>query len=394
MDRIGLDLHTRESQLCILTAAGEVVEQRIVTSRERLSAVLGGRPPARIVLEASTESEWVARHLESLGHEVIVADPTYAPMYATRSRRVKTDRRDARTLAEACRLGAFRAVHRASDAQRHVRAELAVREALIRTRTRYVAVVKALLRRDGWRLPSGMPEHTARKVAALPLGAAARAELTPLLTLLAPLQGQIDAADRQLEAVAAQDPVVRRLESVPGIGPVTAVAFVAALDTVDRFTSARQVAGYLGLAPSERSSGEHQRRGRISKTGNPRVRVLLVEAGWRLLRSRQSAAAPLRAWAERLAARRGPRDRGGSARPAAGADPVRAVARRERVSAGGAPRRLGTHRLDERDPGSDGERDAIYGRSREPPTSGRHRLFGSQDAPMSTPHQLRARTED
>jgi len=305
MDCIGLDLHKRESQLCILTAGGEVVEQRIVTSRERFSAVLGGRPPARILLEASTESEWVARHLESLGHEVIVADPTYAPMYATRSRRVKTDRRDARTLAEACRLGAYRAVHRASDAQRHVRAELAVREALIRTRTRYVAVVKALLRRDGWRLPSGMPEHTARKVAALPLGAAARAELTPLLTLLAPLQDQIDAADRQLEAVAAQDPVVRRLESVPGIGPVTAVAFVAALDTVDRFTSARQVAGYLGLAPSERSSGEHQRRGRISKTGNPRVRVLLVEAGWRLLRSRQSAAAPLRAWAERIATRRG-----------------------------------------------------------------------------------------
>jgi len=305
MDSIGLDLHKRESQLCTLTAAGEVVEQRIVTSRERFSAVLGGRPPARILLEASTESEWVARHLESLGHEAIVADPTYAPMYATRSRRVKTDRRDARTLADACRLGAFRVVHRASDAQRHVRAELAVRDALIRTRTRYVAVVKALLRRDGWRLPSGRPEHTARKVAALPLGPAVLTELAPLLALLAPLQDQIDAADRQLEGGAARDPVVRRLRSVPGIGPVTAVAFAAALDTVDRFASARQVAGYLGLAPSERSSGEQQRRGPITKTGNPRVRVLLVEAGWRLLRSRHPAAAPLRAWAERLAVRRG-----------------------------------------------------------------------------------------
>ncbi|MGH9817009.1 MAG: transposase [Candidatus Acidiferrales bacterium] len=79
----------------------------------------------------------------------------------------------------------------------------------------------------------------------------------------------------------------------------------AALDAVDRFASARQVAGYLGLAPTERSSGELQRRGRISKTGNPRVRVLLVEAGWRLLRSRQPLAAPLRAWAERIAVRRG-----------------------------------------------------------------------------------------
>jgi transposase len=305
MDSIGLDLHKRESQLCILTEAGEVAEQRIVTSRERFTAVLGARRSARILLEASTESEWVARHLEGLGHEVIVADPTYAPMYATRSRRVKTDRRDARTLAEACRLGAYRAVHRASDAQRHVRADLAVRDALIRTRTRAVAVVKALLRRDGWRLPSGMPEHTTRKVAALPLGPTAVAELTPLLALLAPLQDQIDAADRQLAGIAARDPVVQRLQSVPGVGPVTAVAFVAALDAVHRFASARQVAGYLGLAPTERSSGELQRRGRISKTGNPRVRVLLVEAGWRLLRSRQPMAAPLRAWAERIAVRRG-----------------------------------------------------------------------------------------
>jgi transposase len=305
MESIGLDLHKRESQICILTPAGEVLEQRIATSRERFTAVLGGRPRARIVVEASTESEWVARHLELLGHEVIIADPTYAPMYATRSRRVKTDRRDARTLAEACRLGAYRAVHRASDAQRHVRAQLAVREALIRTRSRYVALVKAVLRRDGWRLPSGMPAHTVRKVAALPLGPEMAAELAPLLTLLVPLQAELDAANAQLAAVAAQNPVVRRLRSVPGVGPVTAVGFVAALDAVDRFASARQVAGYLGLTPTERSSGEQQHRGRISKTGNPRARMLLVEAGWRLLRARQAAAAPLRAWGERLAARRG-----------------------------------------------------------------------------------------
>lgn len=78
MDTIGLDLHKRESQLCVLTEDGEIVERRIVTSRERFTAVLGGRPPARVLLESSTESEWVAGHLESLGHEVIVADPTFA----------------------------------------------------------------------------------------------------------------------------------------------------------------------------------------------------------------------------------------------------------------------------------------------------------------------------
>jgi transposase len=87
MHTIGLDLHKRESELCIGQDDGRLLELRIVTSRERFAAVLGERSRARILLEASTESEWVARHLESLGHEVIVADPHVAPMYATRSRR-------------------------------------------------------------------------------------------------------------------------------------------------------------------------------------------------------------------------------------------------------------------------------------------------------------------
>jgi transposase len=127
MDTIGLDLHKRESQLCILGEDGTVVERRIVTSRERFTAVLGNRASARILLEASTESEWVAQHLERLGHDVVIADPNYAPMYATRARRVKTDKRDARALAEALRLGADRTAHRVSAERRHIRAELAGR---------------------------------------------------------------------------------------------------------------------------------------------------------------------------------------------------------------------------------------------------------------------------
>src|SRR5262249_995524 len=99
---------------------------------ESFAAALGSRPKGRILVEASTESEWAARCLEQLGHEVIVADPNYAPMYAQRTRKVKTDRRDARALAEACRLAAYRPAHRTSDAQHHVRAHVAVREILVR----------------------------------------------------------------------------------------------------------------------------------------------------------------------------------------------------------------------------------------------------------------------
>src|SRR6185503_719605 len=124
-----------------LAEGGEVIERRIRTEPERFDAVLGTRPRARIVIEASTDSEWVARCLEALGHEVIVADPNFAPMYATRTRKVKTDRRDARALAEACLLGAYRPAHRLSDPQRHVRGRLVVRDALVRTRTRYISII-------------------------------------------------------------------------------------------------------------------------------------------------------------------------------------------------------------------------------------------------------------
>ena len=121
MDSIGFDLGKVASQVCIISEEGELLERRVKTEREQIAQLLGTRPPARILVEAATESEWVARYLEELGHEVVVADPNFAPMYAPRSRRVKTDKRDARTRAEACRLGAYRPAHRTSDAQRHVR---------------------------------------------------------------------------------------------------------------------------------------------------------------------------------------------------------------------------------------------------------------------------------
>jgi transposase len=307
MDTIGLDLHKRESQLCIGHDDGTVEERRIVTSRERFTAVLGGRPRARMLLEASTESEWVARHLESLGHEVIVADPNFAAMYATRSRRTKTDRRDARTLMEACRLGAYRPAYRLSDARRHVRAELAVREALVRPRTRYIALAKALVRRDGLRVAGSESHLVAQRITALDLPATLAAELAPLFALLAPLTAQIAEADERIAALTATAPAVALLTTAPSIGPITAAAIVATIDDVTRFRSAHQFEAYLGVVPSERSSGEQRRLGRITKAGNARARYLLVEAGWRILRSKSDETAAMRAWALGIAARRGKR---------------------------------------------------------------------------------------
>jgi transposase len=228
-------------------------------------------------------------------------------MYATRSRRVKTDRRDARTLAEACRLGAYRPAHRLSEARRHVRAELAVRDALVRTRTRYVALAKALVRRDGLRVPASESHLVAQRLAALPLSPTLEAELAPLVAVLAPLSEQIGAADRRLAALSEADPVAALLATAPGVGPVTASALVATIDDVRRFRSAHELEAYLGVVPGEKSSGEKRRVGRITKAGNSRVRWLLVEAAWRILRSTSPETAALRAWALGIAGRRGKR---------------------------------------------------------------------------------------
>jgi transposase len=100
MDFIGFDLGKVASQVCIITHDGELIERRINTDREHLAKLLGSRPPARILIESSTESEWVARYLEELGHEVIVADPNFASMHATRSR--KSQDRQARR-SHSCR---------------------------------------------------------------------------------------------------------------------------------------------------------------------------------------------------------------------------------------------------------------------------------------------------
>jgi transposase len=308
VEYIGIDVHKRESQVCILDDGGAVMEERRIRSeRSRFASVFRTRPRARIVLEASTESEWVAQCVEELGHEVIVADPNYAPMYATRSRRVKTDRRDARTLAEAGRLGAYRPAHRMSAARREVRAALAARDALVRTRVRYISLIRALLRREGIAVASGSSGAFLRRLEAITLPVALQAALAPLVTVLAPLDVAIAAADARITETMERDAVAVRLCTVPGVGPVTATAFVATLDEVARFRGAPQVAAYLGLVPQERSSGDRQHRGGLTKAGNARARWVLVQAAWAIWRDRTPRTAKLRTWVERIAMRRGKR---------------------------------------------------------------------------------------
>jgi transposase len=309
MEYGAIDLHTRHSQIRIVREDGTVVlDRRLATTRDDLARLFGDRPPMRILIESSTESEWVAQHLEAIGHEVIVADPNYAAMYGTRSRAIKTDRRDVAALAEACRTGIYRRAHRASAAARVCRQHLRVRTHLVRQRTATINLLRALLRADGVRLATGSAERVLARLDRVTLPAALDIAIAPLREVIVQLTTAIAAADGRLRTRAATDAAAQRLMTAPGVGPIVALTFAAVLDTPERFQGdARRVSAFLGLVPSEDSSAERRHRGSITKVGPTELRTLLVQASWTIWRGKSPGSAALQAWVQALAARRGRR---------------------------------------------------------------------------------------
>jgi len=188
-----------------------------------------------------------------------------------------------------------------------VRAELIARETLVATRTKYISVIRSMLRREGIRVPGCGAQYFRAHVEAMSLPAHLRSAIAPLLTILSTLGEQIREADKHLAEVAESEPLIKRLCLMPGIGPVTSITFVAILGEASRFTSAKQVRAYLGLVPQEDSSGERKLRGHITKAGNSRVRSLLVEVAWLILASKKEELRELKGWATRIAERRGKR---------------------------------------------------------------------------------------
>ena len=307
MEYGAIDLHARKTLIRIVAEDGAVVLDRtITTTREGFAQVFGGRARMRVLLETGTESEWVAQAIEAEGHEVVVADPNYALMYGVTVRAVKTDRRDVAALAEACRLGIYRAAHRVSAAQRQMRRRLRVREQLIRMRTQAINLLRAQLRQEGYRLPSGTSATTVTRCRRLALPRALQTDLTPVIALLDGLAPLIQGCEAAAATQAAADPVVRRLMTAPGVGPIVGLTYRAVVDDVTRFRDASSSTAFLGLVPREDSSGARRRKGGITKRGPTALRVLLIQAAWVIWRQRQGRAA-LHAWVERLAARRGRR---------------------------------------------------------------------------------------
>lgn len=303
---IGIDVHKKNSHAVVLDETGKcLLDKGFHSKKERFLEVLGPYAGARVLIESSNQSEWIARLLEANQFEVIVGDPNYLLMYAAGNPNVKTDRRDARMLAEACRRELYRHAHRCSDLARQKREMVEARAHVVRMRTEAVNYIRSQLSWHGIALKSCTTENFRTYVKSLELPDTVRPSLHPMLEMLAMVEDQMDYCERRLTELARQDELVQRLQTVPGVGLITALAFAALIDRADRFGEAHQVEQYIGLVPRERSSGEKRARGSISKAGSPYVRGLLVQAAWAVLHSKDESSAPMQEWAQRLAARRG-----------------------------------------------------------------------------------------
>lgn len=301
MDHVAIDLGGRESQICVRRPDGTVVEQRRLRTAT-LPAYLQERPPSRVIVETCSEAFWVADAAQAAGHQIRVVPATLAPTLGIGARRIKTDQRDAQVLSEvSCRVD-LPSVHIPRPEARAAKTLCGMRDGLVRSRTLLVNTVRGWLRTQGHRLATGGVLSFGTRVRTR-LGDAVPSYVARQLTLIEHLHAAIADADREVRALAEGDAVARRLMTVPGVGPVTAVRFIAAIDDRTRFAGAHAVESYVGLVAGQDSSGDRTRHLGITKAGSPALRWCLVQAAH--CAKRTLPPGPLRDWVEGVQHRRG-----------------------------------------------------------------------------------------
>lgn len=304
MQHLAIDLGGKESQICVRDAKEQILDERRYPTK-RLGEYLAKQPPSRVILETSAEAFAVADLARRAGHDVRVVPATLAPSLGVGARGIKTDRRDAQVLSEvSCRVE-LRSVHIPSEQARIWRALGTSRDALVATRTKLVNTVKSQLRGRLMLTPKRSSVTTSVQVRErwTELEGSVPAQVERLLLIIEALNLQIRDADKEVRQLVKPNETCQRLMTAPGIGPVTALRFVATIDDVSRFATAHDVQSYLGLTPGENSSSMRVRRTRLTKAGSPQMRWLLVQAAWTALRCAPND--PMVRWAKQVAERRG-----------------------------------------------------------------------------------------
>ena len=301
----GLDLGDRWSHYWIDNGDGEMVESgKTKTTREALTVHFPATQPMRIALETGTHSNWVRTHLESLGHEVIVANAR--ELRAITGSDHKSDPQDARKLAMYARIDPrilCPIQHRSLEAQ-HDLAIIRARAALVRVRTGLINTARGLAKASGHRLPSSTSEQfVARSRATLPT--VLEASVGPLLEQIEQLNIQIRKMEAGIQRLVQQRyPETARLEQVPAVGPITALTFLLTIEDPSRFRKSRDVGSFLGMCPRRSQSGKRDPQLGINKAGNVYLRSLLVQCAQCVLR-KASPDSALKRWGLRLCERGG-----------------------------------------------------------------------------------------
>jgi transposase len=274
-ETIGCDLGDKKSDLCVLGTDGEVKHRASVqTTRKALTAWFT-RSPAHVIIEVGAHSRWVGTLLTQLGHQVTVANPRRVKLISESN--TKTDQRDCELQARLGRVDVKLLApvkHRTPEAQ----ADLAVakaRDVLVATRTKLVNHVRGTMKCFGERLPKCAAESFARKTREL-VPAELKPALDAIYEALERIEEQIRAQDKMIERLAKRYPDVEVVSQIPGVGVLTALVFILTIEDKSRFEKSRMVGAYLGLQPRKRQSGMGDPQLRISKSGDPFVRRLLV----------------------------------------------------------------------------------------------------------------------
>jgi transposase len=302
---VGIDLGDRSSRYCILNEDGDVVEARAVaTTRKDLTRVFGALRRSRLALEVGTHSPWVSRHLQVLGHEVIVANPRRTRLIAESDN--KHDRVDAETLARLARADPkllFPIRHRGEQAQADL-AVIRVRAALVEARTRSINTARGLTKSFGERLRKCDAQSVDERLAE-DLPPALQAVVAPLLAQARELNARIREHDETIQKIARERyPETALLTAVYGVGVLMALTFILTIDDRSRFARSRDVGAYLGMRPRRwQSSGSDPALG-ISKAGDRYLRKLLVQ-GAHVILGRHGADSDLRRFGRKLAERGG-----------------------------------------------------------------------------------------
>lgn len=303
MDHIAIDLGSRTSQICVRDAQGQIVDEQSYTTRH-LGAYLRRRPAGQVIVETSSEAFGVARMAQAAGHQVSVVPSVLSRALGVGYRGTKTDVRDPRALSEASTRVALPSVHIPSEQSVHWRAMSTSRQALVRARTLLINRVRGYLRAQLSVPVRGtsktMPRAVRRALKPSPDGLPSH--LDSVLLSIETLSEEIADVEHDMAAAIEAEPVAKLLMTMPGVGPITALRFMAAVDDISRFGSAQALTSYLGLHAGERSSGQTRRRTGIIKAGPSAVRHALGQGAWALWRCRPED--PMVQWARRIAERR------------------------------------------------------------------------------------------